>query len=197
MDRDWCWARGSLTPRPHQHTTPSMPLALVHIPRRTWEGYEPPPEQEKAKVSDQYIPAYNRTMDIVSPLMPPLKSSVVLCPERSGAWCYYDTALGTTSWFAPEDAVRPYDKKINDLSEMTPTEPPPPMSNLKDSRGGKPFELNSLRDSPWVLHERDADCTVRYLNKITGCVRTGPWISLKLPNALWCYASQAHAAIFL
>jgi hypothetical protein len=62
-----------------------------------------------ARSPEAPILAYMPDGRAVSPLSPPRGSSIVLCPEVSGAWCYYNTAYGSSSWYAPpgSDELRP------------------------------------------------------------------------------------------
>ena len=147
--------------------------------------------EHPAKVSsaDNVIPAYNCHGDVIPPRMPPPSSTIVLCPEQSGAWCYYDTALGSASWFPPQDAVPLYTHRVPPAPEPWP-EPPPPMLDPRcQSSRIPPLQLNCLGDTPWMPLHRAADSSVRFLNKLTGCVHEGPWIALQFPSGQWCFAN--------
>jgi hypothetical protein len=50
-----------------------------------------------SRIADVFIPAFVQGRTI-SPLVPPPSSSIVLRPEASGAWCYYDVDSGTSAW---------------------------------------------------------------------------------------------------
>ena len=119
---------------------------------------------------DTEIPAYSGTGSVVKPKWPPRSSSFVLCPEASGAWCYYNVDLGTAVWLSPTDSCD-ISHTSSSFTTHTFDYPPPPL----DMR----LSLNSLRDTPWIPLFEDCNHTIKLYNKLTGCTRNGPWISLR------------------
>ena len=115
------------------------------------------------------VPAYSENGSIVPPLMPPLSSNAVLCPEASGAWCYLDTVSGIACWFAPADAIPPEHRYL--APARMPSEPPPLLPQC--------MGLGDLGRSGWVPLFRDADHTVRLVCLQTGAIRAAPWIVLR------------------
>ena len=114
------------------------------------------------------IPAYDVSGSVVAPLMPPADSSVVLCPEANGGWCYYDTAFGSTSWFAPQGSTALVTKPVSSV-ELPSTAPP----QLPRGLG-----LGTLRGTDWMLLRSDAVGKILLTSRVTGAVREAPWISL-------------------
>ena len=115
------------------------------------------------------ILAYHRDGTTTPPLSPPHGSSIVLCPEASGAWCYYDTASGISSWFPPagSTALRPSSLVA---AQLPPGLPP----KLPDE-----MQLNALRFTGWTSLFRDATNEVLLMNMATGAMREAPWIALR------------------
>ena len=116
------------------------------------------------------------------PLWPPMESDVRLCPDISGAMCYYDESSGIASWDAPTG------------SSALPDSPLSPASRLlaKDSvaeydavfREAPPryppgLGFNSLRGTSWFPLFEDASHRVLLYHLETGCTRAAPWISLR------------------
>ena len=119
------------------------------------------------------IPAYSRDMEIVEPLWPPSNSSWVLVPEASGAWCYYDTALGLSSWFPPDGSAGPQSRKL--LVPDIPFQQPPP--RLDDR-----LTFVSAERADWMPEYHDFDHVILMRHRLTGAVREAPWISLRTPS---------------
>ena len=113
------------------------------------------------------------------PLSPPHDSTVVLSPESSGCWCYYDTALGDASWFPPVGSTPLRHQLLT--SVQLPPEPPPDLPAT--------IRLNSLRFTGWTPFFRDATNEVFLMNLSTGAVREGPWISLRTAGGLIYFAN--------
>ena len=115
------------------------------------------------------ILAYHRDGTTTPPLSPPHGSSIVLCPEASGAWCYYDTASGISSWFPPagSTALRPSSLVAAQLPSGLPPKLPDEM------------QLNALRFTGWTSLFRDATNEVLLMNMATGAMREAPWIALR------------------
>ena len=116
------------------------------------------------------IPALSPTGDIIKPLWPPAESDCVLCPEKSGAWCYYDTALGSSQWHAPTGS-RPLSMSTRLLDSTSFQHPPPCL----DSR----TTYESLARTGWHAHYEDAVNRIKLTNLVTGVTRLAPWISLR------------------
>ena len=115
------------------------------------------------------IPSFARGGQVVDALAPPTGSSIVLRPEATGAWCYYDTEDGSSRWDAPDGSrelatirVAPFDVE----DEPPPTLPPT-------------VKLGSLGAVPWVAIFQDSDDRVLLFSQITGAIRGAPWISLR------------------
>ena len=119
------------------------------------------------------VPAYSVDGAIVEPVSPPADSAIVLCPEASGAWCYYDTVTGRGSWHAPEGSTPLISCEVVavDLPSVLPPVPP------------RQLCLGSLRDSDWLLLREDARHEVLLISKVTGAVRDAPWISMLTSDA--------------
>ena len=47
------------------------------------------------------VPSFTDDGRVTEPLWPPPDGYLVLAPERSGAWCYYNTQSGEAQWVAP------------------------------------------------------------------------------------------------
>ena len=116
--------------------------------------------------------AFARDGSMVEPLAPPPTSSVVLCPEASGGWCYYDTTTGTTAWFPPEGSVA-LTTRVVPTAAMPSAQPP----RLPPSVG-----LGALRDTEWLLIRSDADSALYLMHKGTAAVRAAPWASFLTPS---------------
>ena len=126
------------------------------------------------------IPAYSRDLQIVAPLWPPSDSSWVLVPEASGAWCYYDTALGLSSWFPPDGSAGPQLRKL--LVPDTPFQQPPP--RLEDR-----LTFASAERADWLPEYHDFNHVILLRHRLTGAVREAPWISLRTPSGQIYFAN--------
>ena len=119
--------------------------------------------------------AYGADGFAVAPMLPPAESSVVLSPESMGGFCYYDTALGTAAWSAPDGS-----KPLRSLAKLAipclPLHPPPPLP--QDFRIG---EMHTQK-SGWLALFQDTDSTVTLLHVTTGTVREAPWLALRTPH---------------
>ena len=51
------------------------------------------------------VAAYSPEGDAVPPLVPPLESRLVLCPEANGLWCYYHVDHGDATWHIPPNLI--------------------------------------------------------------------------------------------
>jgi len=101
-------------------------------------------------------------------MTPPAESSLVLSPEARGGWCYHDTALGTTSWFAPEGSTPLVTKVVH--RQVLPNTAPPQLPCW--------LGLGTLRSTDWMLLRGDADGRLLLMSRTTGAVREAPWVSL-------------------
>ena len=110
-------------------------------------------------------------------MLPPDESSVVLCPESRGGFCYYDSALGTASWLAPQGS-RPLETLLKGAVLDLPREPPPPPP--------RNLGLGSMfpQLSGWIALFRDADNSVHFAHTATGAVREAPWLVLRTPGGV-------------
>lgn len=118
--------------------------------------------------SGDFIPSYGPAGHIVDPLTPPPHSTFELRPEATGAWCYYDSALGRSQWHAPNGSsplvhasLEPFDARDS------PPYVPPSVS------------LGSLDATPWVAIYQDSDSRVVLFHRLTGAIREAPWIALR------------------
>jgi hypothetical protein len=120
-----------------------------------------------------------------APRWPPSSTNVVLMPEASGTWCYYDINLGEATWDPPTGSTPLSTRTLTALAR--PFDGPPP-ELPRVTRGGE-ICYNSLdRDgltivgTDWVPLFRDSENRIQVYNKLTGCVRNGPWICLRPPK---------------
>jgi len=116
------------------------------------------------------IPAYSAEGQVVKPLWPPSDSSWLLVPEASGAWCYYDSACGSASWFAPDASTAPQSRTL-----VTPPEAFAVPSPWLDPQ----VRLATIERHGWMVIFHDADHEVLLRHKLTGAVRDAPWVSLR------------------
>jgi len=139
------------------------------------------------------IPAYSdrtsvcRRGDVVPPLSPPPSSSVVLCPDTSGAWCYYDSASGRASWFPPDGSTPLASRSL--LVASVPSTPPPRLDESFCT--GMLGSSVSYRFShvDWITVYRDCGQRPLYAHRTTGSVREGPWIALRSTTGCAYYAN--------
>ena len=139
------------------------------------------------------IPAYSdsssvcRCGDIVQPLSPPPSSSVVLCPDASGAWCYYDSASGRGSWFPPDGSTPLVSRSL--LVAPVPSTPPPRLDESFCT--GMLGSSASYRFShvDWITIYRDCGQRPLFAHRTTGSVREGPWIALRSTTGCAYYAN--------
>ena len=124
------------------------------------------------------IAAYSPDGDAVPPLVPPLESRLVLCPEASGSWCYYHVDHGDVTWHIPPNLL-PSSSPLASSSAALPSltafiaDKPPP--NL-DPR----LTLDTMeRNTPWLPLYSDHNNTITFYNKYTGCTRLAPWLTLR------------------
>lgn len=125
------------------------------------------------------VPAYDASGSVVAALSPPRESTIVLCPEASGAWCYYDTALGTACWCAPEGSS-PLVSTVLVAGRVPPERPP----RLPPGVG-----LGSLDRLPWLPIFRDDSSCVLVYSQLTGSVREAPWICLRTTSGVVYFAN--------
>jgi len=124
--------------------------------------------EHPATSEDGSAPAYSADGSVVAPLSPPHGSSFVLCPERDGGWCYYDTEQGRATWFAPEGSTALRSHEVRPF--LLPASPPPDVPAW--------LGLGMLRNTDWMLVREDAANRLLLVSKVTGAVREAPWISL-------------------
>ena len=127
------------------------------------------------------IPAYSSAGSSISPLIPPAESRLVLCPELSGSWCYYHVNFGTTTWDLPSDiaassiplaSASPSSAILPTLTSFVADHPPPHM----DCR----LTLDTLdRHTSWLPLFHDHNHIITLYNKMTGCTRSAPWLTLR------------------
>ena len=134
-----------------------------------------------AGISSADIPAYTSDGTTTQPVFPPSASSVVLCPESSGAWCYYDTADGSASWYPPSPSLPLHTHKLHDAHSLLPSRPPP---RIDDS-----IQMNALRFTGWHALYSDATNEISLVHMSTGCVRQAPWISLRTSGGTIYFAN--------
>ena len=113
--------------------------------------------------------SYSRDGTRSRPLAPPASSPIVLRPEVRGGWCYYNTSLGETSWFSPDESTELRDLPLDEW--RLPDSLPP---SLDEDIG-----MNCLKRTGWAAFFRDVTHEVCLMNLATGAVRDGPWISLR------------------
>ena len=104
-------------------------------------------------------------------MSPPADSPIVLRPEASGAWCYYNTALGTAEWHPPDGSMQLSDHQLV-LTSIGPHCQPPP-------RLPRTVGLGCLTDTPWIVLYQDSDSRVLLFHRLTGAIREAPWIALR------------------
>ena len=121
-----------------------------------------------AAAADDRVPAYSAEGDVVTPMWPPRESSYVLCPERRGGWCYYDTEQGNATWHAPDGSEELSTREVKAVD--LPSDPPPCLPPW--------LGLGTLRHTDWLLLRSDADNRLLLWSKVTGAVREAPWVSL-------------------
>ena len=124
-------------------------------------------------------PSHSRDGMQQQPLSPPASSPIVLRAEVRGGWCYYDTALGETSWFSPEQSTELRDLPLKEW--RLPDSLPP---RLDSSIG-----MNCLKLTGWTAFFRDVAHEVCLMNLTTGAVRDGPWISLRTSTGCVYFAN--------
>ena len=98
---------------------------------------------------------------LIAPLLPPQDSDYVLCPDASGAMCYYHTELGLVQWEPPAGST-----PLRHVPLATPPQPfdiPPP-------RFPEGLGLNSLRRTGWYPLFLDADHHIHLYHAETGAV---------------------------
>jgi hypothetical protein len=132
-----------------------------------------------AQLPDTRVPAYTPDGLATSPLSPPRDSSIVLCPEANGVWCYYDTADGSSSWYAPPGSGELRPRTL--LAAELPSGPPPRL--LPET------QLNALRYTGWTSLFCDANHTVLLMHLSTGAVREAPWMALRTPAGAVYFAN--------
>jgi hypothetical protein len=138
-----------------------------------------------ARCPDTAVPAYTPEGRVTAPMWPPPSSPIALVPEQSGAWCYYDTALGSASWFAPAGSTPLESRNLNEYcvdGEPEVFDRPPPCLDDKVS-------LGSLDATPWIPLFDDSSNRVRLYHRETGAVRDAPWISLRTPGGCVYFAN--------
>jgi hypothetical protein len=122
------------------------------------------------------IPTYSTAGLAVAPLVPPASSRLVLCPESSGAWCYYHVDLGHSTWHLPPELASSSSPisptALPSLTAFTADEQPP---NL-DPR----LTLDNLeRHTSWLPLYADHTHVITLYNKMTGCTRVAPWLTMR------------------
>ena len=140
-------------------------------------------DEHPGAVTAGHVPAYSADGLVIDPVMPPASSTVVLCPERSGAWCYYDTASGEASWFPPTSDTPLLLMHRTFAPAQLPADPPPRLSSE--------LQLGTLhRVTDWVVAGvRDAQNTLMLTHKLTGAVRVAPWVALRTPGMCVFFAN--------
>ena len=132
--------------------------------------------EHPAAASPGPIPAYMTSGpekgSVIAPVTPPSETMWVLCPERSGAWCYYNTASGESSWSPPESLTPLTLEPRTLLPAKLPTTRPPRLPET--------LQLGTLQlSTDWLAISRDAENVVLLMHRRTGAIRTGPWVALR------------------
>ena len=125
------------------------------------------------------IYAYNAEGLQVAPLSPPDSGTVVLRPESRGGWCYYDTACGMTSWFAPPGSGVLVQCELKEWP--LPERPPPELE--------RDVCLNSLSRTSWSVLFLDTSSQVLLVHMGTGAVREAPWVCLRTDDGVAFFAN--------
>ena len=128
---------------------------------------------------DSSIPAYTSDGSICAAQWPPSDSTFVLVPEASGAWCYYDTALGTAQWSAPPGSS-PLTHRLLAAHDLGNSLPP-----ALDCR----IALNSLHGTHWMPVYEDSSHEVLLYHQDCSAVREGPWIALRTLHGVVYFAN--------
>lgn len=110
------------------------------------------------------------------PLAPPADSQVRLCPERSGAVCYYNESNGFASWDAPSGSRELVFLPLSPVSALPGAEAP--FSELPP-RFPEGLGFNALRGTSWIHLPEDCQNRILLYHTETGCMRNSPWISLR------------------
>ena len=118
-----------------------------------------------------HMPAFSQYGQLVAPMTPPADSAFVLRPEASGAWCYYDTEFGGTQWHAPEGSTSLVSRSLE--HQLGPCSRIPP--SLPRSITG----LDCLDETPWIAIYQDSDHRALLFHRLTGAVRSAPWVALR------------------
>ena len=115
------------------------------------------------------VPAFSDDGRIIEPLWPPPTSSLVLVPEATGAWCYYDTKFGNAQWHAPAGSSADFKRTLS-VSGCFDTMPP-----MLDPL----IDFGCLDKTSWISIVRDNKNVIELYNELTGAVRSAPWIALR------------------
>ena len=134
-----------------------------------------------------HIPAFSSDGSIVPPLSPSPSCSIVLCPEATGAWCYYDTATGAAYWFPPADSTPLQSRLLRMTAGVVPAEAPPRL-HYQVTAGALGL-TESTRDMLPVY--RDCGRPMLIAHRTTGAVREAPWIALRTSTGVVYYANLA------
>ena len=116
------------------------------------------------------------------PLWPAMESDVRLCPDISGAMCYYDESSGIASWDAPTGSSALPDSPLSPASRLLAKDAVAVYDAVfKEAPPRYPPGLgfNSLRGTSWFPLFEDASHRVLLYHLETGCTRAAPWISLR------------------
>ena len=124
------------------------------------------------------------------PLLPPPDGPVRICPEVSGAICYYDDETGTAVWDAPTGSKAAGQSPIASVDQLRDGSgrqlgaftSPPPMYPVG-------LGLASLRGTSWLPVFEDANHRVLLYHSETGSVREAPWISLRTSRGCVFFAN--------
>ena len=133
-----------------------------------------------------HIPAFSSDGSIVPPLSPSPSCSIVLCPEATGAWCYYDTATGAAYWFPPADSTPLQSRLLRMTAGVVPAEAPPRL-HYQVTAGALGL-TESTRDMLPVY--RDCGRPMLIAHRTTGAVREAPWIALRTSTGVVYYANE-------
>ena len=114
---------------------------------------------------------------VAHPLLPPHAGGIRICPDSSGALCYFDEHSGSASWDAPSGSLPLVQSPLASMIALTSGESPPfsePPPRLPPGLG-----FGALRGTSWIPMYEDSAHRILLFHAETGCVRVAPWISLR------------------
>ena len=112
----------------------------------------------------------------------------MLSPDRSGAWCYIDSATGEATWNEPAKSGPPRDGSFAPLPAPFAQDPP----LLSPSLTLESPDLQRL--AHWLAIFEDCDHRVLLMCLTTGAIREGPWICLRTAHGIVYFANLISRA---